>query len=48
MMMDWIVLLSGIVSGFILLVDMLFIHEFVGMYNEMAIISAVLIVAGTV
>ena len=46
MMMDWIVLLGGLVQWLIFLVDVLFIHGFIDMYHEIIISASVFTLMG--
>ena len=48
MMMDWIVLLGGLVQWLILTIDVLLIHGFVDMYQEIIISACVFTIMGTV
>lgn len=46
MMMDWMVLLMGIIQWLILLVDVLFIHEFVEIYRGIVISASAFSILG--
>ena len=48
MMMDWIVLLGGLVQWLILMIDVLFIHGFVDMYQEIIISASVFTIMGVI
>lgn len=48
MMMDWIVLLAGLVQWVILLIDVLIIHGFEDMYQGIIISASVFTVMGIV
>ena len=48
MMMDWIVLLGGLVQWLILTIDVLLIHGFVDMYKEIIISASVFTIMGIV
>jgi len=47
-MCDWFVLLCGLVQWLILLIDVLFIHDFEGMYQEIVIAASVFTIMGAV
>ena len=48
MMMDWFILLLGAIQWLIIIIALLFIHDFTLMYQEMVLSAAVFTIFGTV
>ena len=48
MMMDWFILLLGAIQWLIIIIALLFIHDFTLMYQEMVLSASVFTIFGTV